>query len=64
MILCSVKCIPCCDFCVYAEHEMIEEYNTVIKGGPCGCKKHLDKKHQDMAAGCGACQDFHCFNVK
>lgn len=26
-----------------------------------GCKLHKDKEHQDIAATCGYCDDFHCF---
>lgn len=29
--------------------------------GPVGCKLHKDKEHQDVAATCGYCDDFHCF---
>lgn len=63
MVLCDKDCVPCCDFCVYAIHDEWEENGKHIVGGPIGCKKHLDKKHQDIAESCGSCDDFHCFRV-
>ena len=64
MKLCDKDCIPCCDFCIHATHEIYEIDGKVIKGGPIGCILHTDEKHQNIALGCGACEDFHCFNVK
>ena len=57
---CREDCIPCCDFCIHAEHEKFEDN---IIGGPIGCNLHKDQEHQDIAEGCGHCNDFHCFNV-
>jgi len=64
MILCNDNCIPCCDFCTYAIHEEFKIDGEIIKGGPIGCSLYPDKKHEDIAVGCGYCNDFHCFNVK
>ena len=32
MILCNKDCYPCCDFCIYAQHETIkiEDENDII----------------------------------
>lgn len=64
MVKCSYDCIPCCDFCIYAVHEEFEDNGKMIRCGPVGCKKHPDKEHEDVAVGCGYCEDFHCFNAK
>lgn len=70
MILCNKRCIPCCDFCLYAIHDEWDEYINYIKapqhitGGPIGCTLHNDKKHQEIAKGCGSCDDFHCCNAE
>lgn len=58
MILCSDDCIPCCDFCIYAVHGTLEIDGTT---GPIGCDLHLNVEHQEIADGCGYCEDFHCF---
>ena len=63
MIKCSKKCIPCCDFCIYAIHDEWEENGKKITGGPIGCKKHTDEKYQIIAEDCGSCPDFHCFRA-
>ena len=64
MILCSDECVPCCDYCIYAIHEEIEVEGNVIKGGPIGCKKNSDEKHQEIAQWSGYCKDFHCINAR
>jgi hypothetical protein len=56
--------MPCCDFCIHAIHDKWIQDGREITGGPIGCKKHLDKKHQAIAENDGYCKDFHCFNVK
>lgn len=64
MILCSQTCIPCCDFCVHAIHEMGDiNGKTNVPLCPIGCKLHADKEHQDYARGCYYCEDFHCFEA-
>ena len=60
MILCDKDCIPCCDFCVYAEHEYDEIDGKIVKLGPVGCNLHKDVKNQ----GYYYCDDYHCFNMK
>lgn len=60
MVLCN-SCDPCCDFCIYAEHEKIIYLGKKCTGGPIGCNLHKDQEHQDIAFGCGFCDDFHCF---
>lgn len=62
MKLCDKDCIPCCDFCIHASHFKYDCCGRIINGGPDGCTLHLDKEHQDIAIGCGYCDDFHCFN--
>lgn len=66
MKTCSDECAkyPCCDFCIHAIQGTMEVDGKTITTGPEGCKLHTDKKHQDIAIGCGYCDDFHCFNVK
>lgn len=64
MVKCSDDCIPCCDFCIHAIHGKLEYNGKMIGGGPIGCKKYPDKRHKDIAIGCGYCDDFHCFNAK
>lgn len=62
MILCSIGCTPCCDYCKYAIHEEWDDNSLGhIVGGPIGCDLHKDQKHQDIAEGDGCCNDFHCF---
>ena len=56
---CGTDCIPCCDFCINAEHEVFE----IGTGGPIGCFLHLDAEHQKIAEGCGHCEDFYCFRA-
>lgn len=63
MKLCCKNCIPCCDFCHFAHHEMIILDNgTQIKSGPDYCLLHNDQEHTDECIGCGYCEDFDCFN--
>lgn len=61
MIKCNEDCIPCCDFCIYAEHEMLEDN---IIGGPIGCRLHPEQEYQWKAEACSYCKNFHCFNVE
>ena len=63
MILCNKDCTPCCDFCIYAEQEKIVVNGRECTGGPIGCNLHKDQEHQDIALGCGFCDDFHCFRA-
>lgn len=65
MIGCSEECLrlACCDYCKYAQHDIIADYadGGVYWGAPIGCMLHLDMCHQDIAKGYGYCSDFHCF---
>ena len=61
---CGEECIPCCDYCKYAIHEMIEFENCKIFGAPIFCKLHLDKGHAKLVRGCNYCEDFWCMNYK
>ena len=63
MILCNEGCIPCCDFCLYVRHEFIPVDDKIVVGGPIGCLKHKDIEHQEIAEGCGYCDDYHCINA-
>lgn len=60
---CSKECTPCCDYCKFVVHEVIEFGNKKIVGGPIFCKLHLDKKHTQVARGCSSCNDFWCMNA-
>lgn len=65
VILCNEDCVPCCDFCIYAIHEeWNDERGEHHIGGPIGCRLHTDQEHQDIAEGCGYCDDYHCFRAK
>jgi hypothetical protein len=64
MKTCGDNCIPCCDYCLSKIPYMVEIKNKVVDGGTSGCSLHADKQHQDIAIGCGYCEDFHCFNAK
>ena len=64
MILCGQTCIPCCDFCAHAIHEMGEINGKMVALCPIGCKLHADKEHQDYAKGCYYCEDFYCFEAE
>jgi len=65
MILCNKSCYPCCDFCIYVQHETIEvkDKNGIInyiRGGPLHCTRYNDKEHNDLAFNCSFCNEFHC----
>lgn len=60
---CSKECTPCCDYCKYVVHEVIELGDKKIVGGPIFCKLHLDKEHTQLARACGSCKDFRCMNA-
>lgn len=65
MILCNPECVPCCDFCIYAIQEVwIDEKGRENYGESEGCSLHSDQRHQEIAADCGYCNDFHCFQAK
>jgi hypothetical protein len=61
MILCGKDCTPCCDFCTHVKHGTVVVDGKRVTTGPVGCKLHKDQEHQDIAATCGYCDDFHCF---
>lgn len=50
-----------CDFCTHVKHGTVVVDGKRVTTGPVGCKLHKDKEHQDIAATCGYCDDFHCF---
>lgn len=60
---CSEECIPCCDYCKFSTHFTMELDGEFIEAGVNGCALHLDKEHQDIAIGCGYCDDFYCEGV-
>ena len=64
MTLCNEHCIPCCDFCIHCIHDLYPYDGVLTNGEPIGCYKHFDEEHNNIAAGCGYCEDFHCVNVK
>ena len=64
MVLCGDGCTPCCDFCIHAKHKKIMINGRESTSGPTGCRLHKDKEHQDIAYGCGYCEDYHCFNAE
>lgn len=59
---CSEECIPCCDYCKYVIHEVIEFENDKAVGAPIFCALHVDKEHAKLARGCSYCDDFWCMN--
>lgn len=64
MILCN-NCCPCCDFCKHVIHETWEDgRGNIHNGGPIACGLHNDEEHNNIAEGCGYCDDFYCFRVK
>lgn len=64
MIVCKYDCIPCCDFCIYAEHEYIDHQGLKIKSVPMDCNLHGDIEHREIADADGYCRDFHCILAK
>lgn len=65
MILCGNHCVPCCDFCIHAIHQLYTDGNNpAIVGEPIGCKLHDDEEHELIAVTCGSCKDFHCFRTE
>ena len=65
MIKCSKECTPCCDFCIYAVHELLEDEDLggTIYGGPIHCELHPDEEHDKTCESCSYCEDFHCFRA-
>ena len=63
MTKCGKHCVPCCDFCIYAKHDIFIYADQRIMSGPIGCKLHPDEEHQRIAASCGECEDFHCYRA-
>jgi hypothetical protein len=63
---CSDGCMPCCDFCIHAEHEELFLENGTYAGrcGPIHCKLHPDEKHDTFCETCSYCNDFYCFRAK
>ena len=64
MKLCSEECIPCCDYCKYVAHEVIEFENDKVVGGSIFCKLHLDEEHRQLARRCSYCEDFWCMDAE
>ena len=46
---CGEDCIPCCDYCKYVVHEVIEFEDGKGRGDPIFCKLHLDEEHRQLA---------------
>ena len=61
---CSEECSPCCDYCKYVVHEVIEFESGKGIGGPIFCKLHLDEEHRQLARRCSCCEDFWCMNAE
>lgn len=61
---CSEDCIPCCDYCKYIVHEVIEFENDKVVCGPIFCKLHLDEEHRRLAERCKSCEDFWCMSAE
>ena len=62
-IVCPCKAFVVCEEhrTLNAKHGTVAVYGKRVTAGPIGCKLHKDKEHQDIAATCGYCDDFHCF---
>lgn len=62
-VYCSEDCkdFPCCDFCIWAEHEEWFGEDGYHIGGPIGCNLHLDIDHQEIADSDSYCEDYWCF---
>lgn len=40
MTLCGDGCVPCCDYCIYAIHDLwTDDMGVVYDQRACGCKK-------------------------
>lgn len=64
MVKCGKNCYPCCDFCIYAVHEILEDEDGAWYGEPFSCDLHKDAYHDMSCESCGYCDDFHCVNAK
>ena len=65
MIKCSESCIPCCDFCIYAVHEELEDEESggTFYDSPVWCEAWQDEEHAALCESCSFCEDFHCFRA-
>ena len=64
MKLCSEECTPCCDYCKYVVHEVIEFENNKVVGGPIFCKLHLDEEHRRIGKRWSYSEDVWCMNAE
>ena len=55
---CSEECTPCCDYCQYVVHEVIEFESGKGIGGPIFCKLHLDEELEDQQKGAAIVRTF------
>ena len=61
---CNERCKPCCDFCRYVVHEMVEVNGRPVPLEPLGCSLYLDAYHQRLAVRCQYCESFVCRSVE
>lgn len=64
MVKCGEDCSPCCDYCKYVVHEVIEFESGKGIGGPIFCKLQLDEERRQLARRCSCCEDFWCMNAE
>lgn len=57
MTLCSLQCIPCCDFCKFVTRGSLEKDGT---GGPIKCNLYDDEAHHFEVDTLGYCEDYYC----
>lgn len=61
---CSENCMPDCDFCIYCEHEKIQNNGEILKGWPIYCNLHKINFNEEPWPIPSPCEDFHCFLAK
>ena len=61
MVKCSEYCIPCCESCIFAVREEIEdeELGGTIYGEPVFCELHPSLCYEYIS-GLDYCEDYHC----
>ena len=63
MIKCRSDEKPCCDYCKYCEHAIVET-PIFAPDEPMYCNLHKDHKHMMIVPDCGYCDDFHCIHAR
>ena len=61
---CGEYCIPCCDYCKYAVHEVFEFKGGKGIGSPIFCKLHLDEEHRQLARRRSCCEASWCMDAE